>query len=123
MVVDVERFGDPARTSLNQLAIREALYEALAEAFAGSGIGWDSCVSEDRGDGALILIPPEVTKTRLVLGLPGMLGGAVSPGRIVRGARADRVGLVFHRGCPARPGCRTRLVPSGPGDREGNRGH
>ena len=148
MVVDVERFGDPARTNLNQLAIREALYEALAEAFAESGIGWDSCVSEDRGDGALILIPPEVPKTRLVTGLPGMLAAAVSrhntgssvPERMrlrvalhagevyrdahgvagaavnhvfrlaeapavrsalaasVRSARADRVGLVFHRG-------------------------
>ena len=78
MVVDVERFGDPARTNLNQLAVREALYEALPEAFAESGIGWESCVSEDRGDGALILIPPEVPKTRLVTSLPGMLAAAVS---------------------------------------------
>ena len=51
---------------------------ALAEAFAESGIGWDSCVSEDRGDGALILVPPEVPKTRLVTGLPGMLAAAVT---------------------------------------------
>ena len=121
------------------------------EAFAESGIGWDSCVSEDRGDGALILIPPEVPKTLLVTGLPGMLAAAVSghntgssvpermrlrvalhagevyrdahgvagaavnhafrlaeapaaavsAGRVPRGARADRVGLVFHRGRPA----------------------
>ena len=78
MVVDVERFGDPARTNLNQLAIREALYTALTEAFAQSGIGWDSCVSEDRGDGALILIPPEVPKTRLVTTLPGLLAAAVT---------------------------------------------
>ncbi len=78
MVVDVERFGDPARTNLNQLAIREALCEALPVAFAESGIGWDSCVSEDRGDGALILIPPEVPKTRLVTSLPGVLAAAVS---------------------------------------------
>ena len=78
MVVDVERFGDPARTNLNQLAIRAALYKALAEAFAQSGIGWDSCVSEDRGDGALILISPEVPKTRLVAGLPGLLAAAVT---------------------------------------------
>ena len=77
MVVDVERFGDPARTNLNQLAIRQGMYEALTEAFAAGGIGWDSCVSEDRGDGALILIPPEVPKTRLVAGLPGLLAGAV----------------------------------------------
>ena len=78
MVVDVEGFGDPARTNLNQLAVREALYEALAAAFAESGIGWESCVSEDRGDGALILIPPEVPKTRLVTILPGMLAAAVT---------------------------------------------
>jgi hypothetical protein len=78
MVVDVERFGDPARTNLNQLAIREALYKALTAAFAESGIGWDSCASEDRGDGALILIPPEIPKACLVTGLPGMLAAAVS---------------------------------------------
>jgi tetratricopeptide (TPR) repeat protein len=78
MVVDVERFGDPARTNLHQLAIREALYEALARAFAESGIGWGSCVSEDRGDGALILVPPQIPKIRLVAGLPGLLAAAIS---------------------------------------------
>jgi len=78
MVVDVERFGDPARTNLNQLAVREALYEALPAAFAESGIGWESCASEDRGDGALILIPPEIPKTHLVTILPDKLAAAVS---------------------------------------------
>ena len=78
LVVDVEGFGDPARTSLDQLAIREGLYRALAQAFAEGGIGWDSCVSEDRGDGALILVPSEVPKALLVTGLPGLLAAAVS---------------------------------------------
>lgn len=78
VVVDVERFGDPIRTNLNQLAVREALYAALPRAFAESGICWDSCVSEDRGDGALILVPPEVPKIRLVTNLPGVLAAAVS---------------------------------------------
>jgi tetratricopeptide (TPR) repeat protein len=77
MVVDVEGFGDPARTSLDQLAVRAALYEALPRAFTGSGVGWDGCVSEDRGDGALILVPPEVPKARLVKGLPSRLAAAV----------------------------------------------
>jgi hypothetical protein len=40
MVAGVERIGDPARTSLDQLAVRGALYGALPEAFAASGIGW-----------------------------------------------------------------------------------
>lgn len=78
MVVDVERFGDPARTNLNQLAVRDGLYKALTQAFGDSGILWESCVSEDRGDGALILVPPEVPKTYLVTGLPGRLAAAVS---------------------------------------------
>jgi hypothetical protein len=78
MVVDVERFGDPARTNLDQLAVRDALYKALARAFGKSGISWGSCAREDRGDGALILIPPEVPKTRLVTGLPDRLAAAVS---------------------------------------------
>jgi NB-ARC domain len=78
MVVDVERFGDPARTNLNQLAVRDGLYKALIHAFGMSGIVWDRCVSEDRGDGALILIPPEVPKIYLVTSLPSMLAAAVS---------------------------------------------
>ncbi len=78
MVVDVERFGDPARTNLNQLAVRDGLYKALIQASGESGIEWGSCVSEDRGDGALILVPPEVPKAYLAASLPGRLAAAVS---------------------------------------------
>jgi hypothetical protein len=78
MVVDVERFGDRSRTNLNQLAIRNGLYKALIHAFRESRIAWASCVSEDRGDGALILIPPDVPKTCLVTDLPVELVAAVT---------------------------------------------
>ena len=78
MVVDVERFGDRSRTNLDQLAIRKGLYKALTQAFRKSGIAWANCVSEDRGDGALILIPPDVAKTRLVTSLPAGLVAAVT---------------------------------------------
>jgi hypothetical protein len=78
MVVDVERFGDPSRTNLHQLAVRDGLYKALTQAFRKSGIVWANCLSEDRGDGALILIPPDVPKTRLVTSLPTGFVAAVS---------------------------------------------
>jgi len=78
VVVDVERFGDPVRTNLNQLAVRAGLYRGLAEAFRKSGIAWADCLSEDRGDGALILVPPQVSKTRLVTSLPRLLVAAVT---------------------------------------------
>ena len=77
-VVDVERFGDRSRTNLNQLAIRKGLYKALTQAFRKSGIAWANCASEDRGDGALILIPPDVPKTRLVTSLPAEMVAAVT---------------------------------------------
>jgi hypothetical protein len=78
MVVDVERFGDRSRTDLNQLAIREGLYKALTQAFRKSGVSWAHCVSEDRGDGALILVPPDAPKTRLVTRLPTGLVAAIT---------------------------------------------
>ena len=92
MVVDVERFSDPARTNLNQLAVRDALYKALTQAFGKSGIAWESCVSEDRGDGVLILVPSDVPKTRLLTGLPAVLAEVVS-WHNARCARPERMRL------------------------------
>jgi hypothetical protein len=63
MVVDVERFGDRSRTNLDRLTIRDGLYKALTQVFRESWIAWADCQREDRGDGALILIPPDVPKT------------------------------------------------------------
>lgn len=73
LIVDVEGFGDPNRTNTHQLAIRDALYKALKRSLADVGIRWDVCVAEDRGDGALILIPPTVSKIYLVTDLVSRL--------------------------------------------------
>jgi tetratricopeptide (TPR) repeat protein len=78
MILDVERFGDPSRTNLDQLAVRDGLYKALIRAFENSEISWSNCVTEDRGDGALILVPPEVPKSVLVSKIPAALVDAIS---------------------------------------------
>ncbi|HEX5404509.1 MAG TPA: hypothetical protein VFX16_19655 [Pseudonocardiaceae bacterium] len=65
MVVDVARFTDPRRTIFHQEAVREGLYAVLRNAFTEAGIDWVKCTTEDRGDGALILVPPDVPKIRL----------------------------------------------------------
>jgi len=49
-----------------------------------SGMGWASCASEVRGDGALILVPPEVPKVLLVTGLPGHPGQPLPARRHMR---------------------------------------
>ena len=90
LIVDVENFSASTRTNTDQLAIRDTVYKVLQQSFASAGIGWAECVTEDRGDGVLILIPPTVPKSRLVEQLPAYLaellaqhnGGCRAPVRI-----------------------------------------
>jgi hypothetical protein len=70
LIVDVEKFSDPTRTNIHQLAIRDTVYNVLEQSFAKACISWTECVTEDRGDGVLILIPPTVPKSLLVEKLP-----------------------------------------------------
>ncbi|HUI62031.1 MAG TPA: NACHT domain-containing protein [Steroidobacteraceae bacterium] len=75
--VDVEGFGDRRRTNPDQVAARDGLYYALDRAFARSEMSWDDCYHEDRGDGALILISPDVPKAFLVTDFPKELAAAL----------------------------------------------
>jgi tetratricopeptide (TPR) repeat protein len=99
MVVDVERFGDPSRTNLDQLAIRGGLYDALRQVFRESRVDWGRCITEDRGDGALILVPSDVPKSLLVTRIPAALAAAI--GRHNEGStiqRRMRLRLALHAG-------------------------
>lgn len=73
IVTDVAGFGDRRRTNRDQSAVRNALYRVLHEAFAQSGIRWNDCYREDRGDGAMILAPPDIPTERFVDQLPMVL--------------------------------------------------
>ena len=77
LIVDVERFGDPARTNAHQLAVRDGMYQALRQSFSSGRISWADCVTEDRGDGVLVLVPPVVPKSWLVTRLPAYLAEAL----------------------------------------------
>jgi transcriptional regulator with XRE-family HTH domain len=77
VAVDVERFGDRRRTNRNQMAIREGLYGAMREAFGQAGIPWNDRDHEDRGDGMLILVGPEVPKSLFAISLPPALASAL----------------------------------------------
>lgn len=64
--VDVKGFGDQRRTNPHQIVVRDGLYRALRVSLDRSGVPWESCYNEDRGDGALVLVPAEVPKSVLV---------------------------------------------------------
>lgn len=76
--VDVEDFASRDRTNTDQAVVRAGLYRALVEAFAASGVPWAEVYHEDRGDGALILVSPEVPKNHLVTHLPSGLAAALT---------------------------------------------
>ncbi|HEV2782646.1 MAG TPA: hypothetical protein VGX25_24915 [Actinophytocola sp.] len=77
LVVDVEGFGDRRKVGPHQVVIRSGLYEALRRAFHEVGIPWGACHREDRGDGCLVLAPPEVPKDLFTDALPAKLGDAL----------------------------------------------
>lgn len=96
---DIQGFGSPERTRPHQLSARAGLYRTLAAAFASSGIPWDDCYREDRGDGVLILIPPSVPKCRLVEGLLHQIVAELAHHNLVHDHRAQiRLRLAVHAG-------------------------
>ncbi len=97
--VDIESFADQRRTNPDQMVMREGLYRCLRTAFARSGIAWTACYHEDRGDGALILIPPEVPKNLLAAHFPQELSIALRSHNKAHAAESQiRVRLVVHAG-------------------------
>lgn len=64
MVLDVAGFGRLG--NLAQLQVRTALNTAVRAAFRTGGVRWSALAVEDRGDGAIILAPPTVSKLDLL---------------------------------------------------------
>src|SRR6266702_5055152 len=97
--VDVEGFGDLRRTNADQVVVRDGLYGALRGAFARSGVYWQDCYREDRGDGVLVLVPPQVPKTVLVTRVPRELAAALGEHNRARGREARiRLRMAVHAG-------------------------
>ncbi len=77
VVADVADFTNPARNVTDMNAIHQGMYEVLEAAFTDSGVDFDMCTHEDRGDGTLILVPADVPKSQLADRLPDRLVAAV----------------------------------------------
>jgi NB-ARC domain/Tetratricopeptide repeat len=99
LVIDVEKFGDPARTNADQVAVQDGMYLALEGALASAGVSRQGCVIEDRGDGALVLISPEVPKSWLVTRLPVRLAAALGDHNAACSVNARiRLRMALHAG-------------------------
>jgi tetratricopeptide (TPR) repeat protein len=99
VVVDVEGFGDQRRTNAHQVAVRAGLYRVMREAFGRTGISWDDCGVEDRGDGVFVLVPAEVPKGLLAESLPpALVTGLGTHNRAHPGPERIRLRMALHAG-------------------------
>ncbi|MFD5092783.1 hypothetical protein ACFWMR_19435 [Amycolatopsis thailandensis] len=73
VAVDIAGYNDPARSVTSLTTMHEGLWTMLSSAFAGAGIPWDEAFVENTGDGAMILLPPEIPKVDLAARLPDRL--------------------------------------------------
>ncbi|MFD0630602.1 hypothetical protein ACFQ9X_02000 [Catenulispora yoronensis] len=97
--MDVVSFTRPDRDNVDQLAIRDALYATLRDAFEDSGIPWRQTVREDRGDGVLIFVSADVSKVLLLGKLPSRLGELLDRGNAQRAPRQRfRLRVAVHAG-------------------------
>lgn len=72
VAVDIAGFGREDRTDQDRVRLRAAMYDLLNEAFTGRGIAADRRAVMDVGDGAAILIDPDVPKNQLLALIPGL---------------------------------------------------
>lgn len=77
LAVDVERFSDSRRDDGVQTRIRLALYELLRASFSAASVPWDACTHEDRGDGAIVVVPAGLAKVLLLDPLLDWLAAAL----------------------------------------------
>jgi hypothetical protein len=73
MAVDVAGYNNPSRTLAHLREVHEGLWRVLRTTFAETGIPWDSCYVENTGDGAMILLPPDIAKADLVAQFPARM--------------------------------------------------
>ena len=66
LFTDVAGFSDPVRNDSDRDVVRTAMYEIVRSAFEASRVPWAACYHEDRGDGAVIVVPPNISTQRVV---------------------------------------------------------
>jgi hypothetical protein len=77
LALDIAGFTRPDRDEEVRIHIHKALYEILREALQGSGVPWDRCHHEDRGDGALVVASPDIPAHGIIDPFPDRLRGLI----------------------------------------------
>jgi hypothetical protein len=97
IAVDVEKFSQ--RDAAHQRGIHAALHPLVRKAVEHCGLVWETCHHEDRGDGLLLLAPPDACGERLAECLPNELAGRLREYNHGAAEAAEiRLRVVIHAG-------------------------
>ncbi|TDD63314.1 hypothetical protein E1293_43310 [Actinomadura darangshiensis] len=66
LVCDIASFSDASRVDPMRVRVRKAMYDGLDRSLQGAGLRLDDAYHEDRGDGVMVVLPPDV-RTDLLL--------------------------------------------------------
>ena len=98
-VCDIASFGHASRTDGVQEHLRAVMYAALRGSFDDAKIGYDQCYQEDRGDGAMIAVPPDLDTALLLTSVVDRLRAEVRRHNAVSNAAAQmRLRVAVHTG-------------------------
>ncbi|MEU8708880.1 hypothetical protein [Streptomyces sp. NPDC048565] len=122
VVLDIENFS--SRSDPIQRSLRAGMYEVLGEALRLAGLSADDVVTEDRGDGVLMIVPAAISPIVLAGPLVRALDDELRQKAAVYSvAHAMRFRVALHQGLAARDGegwsgdavnTACRLVDAGP---------
>ncbi|WP_069171874.1 hypothetical protein [Streptomyces griseus] len=122
VVLDIENFS--SRPDPIQRSLRAGMYEVLREALVRAGLADDGIVTEDRGDGVLMIVPATVSPISLAGAFVRALDEELRQKSVVYSpAHAMRFRVALHQGLAARDGegwsgdavnTACRLVDAGP---------
>ncbi|MBO2451416.1 hypothetical protein J4573_30300 [Actinomadura barringtoniae] len=97
--LDIVSFNAPGRDEVVQRELRRRLYAYLCEAFAMTCLPWEVCHAEDRGDGVLIVLPPDTPDYLVVEPLLYHVDAVLRRGNRLYGSAARmRLRMAVHAG-------------------------
>ncbi|MFA1548518.1 effector-associated domain 2-containing protein [Actinomadura chokoriensis] len=77
LVCDIAGFSDASRVDPVRVRVRKAMYDGLDRSLAEAGLRLDDCYHEDRGDGVMVVLPPDVRTELLLTAVVGRLRAEV----------------------------------------------
>jgi class 3 adenylate cyclase len=74
---DITAFSAHRRSDEDRLILRRTMYDMLQRAFEAAGLMWRELHTEDRGDGTLIVVPPDTPASAVAARALGQLAAAL----------------------------------------------